>query len=220
MPPLDADDDKVGCASDHKIVLVRPINKISTESAVNSRIVKMRPITGSGLQKLKGWFIDQTWTEVYEEESAHDKAAVFQKLLLDALNKFLPEKMNKFRSDDQVWMTPALKLLDRKRKRIYRKERRSDRWKELHNLFKKEVKVAKSKFYEKTIADLKNKSPKQWYSALKRIGSYNKQVEQVNVEDISHLSDQTQAEIIADSFCSIPNSYEPLKKKRHFGAAF
>ena len=211
LPPLDADHDKAGCASDHKIVLVKPIDKFSTESAVNSRLVKMRPITGSGVQKLKDWFIDQNWTEVYQEESAHKKASVFQTLLLDALNKFLPEKMNKFRSDDQVWMTPALKLLDRRRKRIYRKERRSNRWKELHNLFKKEVKVAKSNFYKKTIDDLKNKSPKQWYSALKRISAYDKKMDQVNVEDINHLSDQNQAEVIADSFCAIPNSYEPLK---------
>ena len=56
---------------------------------------------------------------------------------------------------------------------------------------------------------MKEKSPGQWYSALKRITSTDQQSEQINIEEIRHLSDQ--AEQIAESFCTIPNEYEALQ---------
>ena len=37
--------------------------------------------------------------------------------------------------------------------------------------------------------------------------------EQINIEEINHLSDQEQAEIIAEKFSSIPNLYESLKSE-------
>ena len=101
--------------------------------------------------------------------------------------------------------------MDRKRKRIFQTERRSEKWKKMNKLFKKEVKRAKAQFYKNTIADLKQKNPGQWYSCLKRITSHDQMNQQINIEEISHLPDQEQAEIIADKFSSIPNLYQPLK---------
>ena len=154
---------------------------------------------------MRNWFIDQSWDEVYEAESAHEKAAVFQRMLLKALNDIFPEKVRKINSDDQPWISNRLKVLDRKRKRLYHKERRSEKWKAMNKLFKKEIKSAKAKFYQKTVEDLKTKNPGQWYSCLKRITSYDQKDGQINIDEISHLSDQDQAEKIADKFTSIPN---------------
>jgi hypothetical protein len=80
-------------------------------------------------------------------------------------------------------------------------------------MFKQEVKSAKAQFYKKTVADLKNKSPGQWYSVLKRITSRDQRNELINIDEISHLPDQEQAEIIAEKFSSIQNQYDPLKKE-------
>ena len=110
-------------------------------------------------------------------------------------------------------MTTKLKKLDRKRKRVFHIERRSERWKNLNKSFKQEVKLAKKLFYKNTIADLKEKSPGQWYSALKRITSSNQQSEQINIQEIRHLSDQDQAEQIAEKFCAIPNEYDALQSE-------
>ena len=81
----------------------------------------------------------------------------------------------------------------------------------MNKLFKKEVKSAKSQFYQKTVAELKTKSPGQWYSCLKKITSYDQQSGKINIDEIRHLSDQEQAELIADKFTSIPNQYDALK---------
>ena len=77
-------------------------------------------------------------------------------------------------------------------------------------LFQKELKKAKSDFYEKTISDLKLKNPGQWYSALKRIMSRDQMNDELIVDEISHLDNQQQAEKIADTFSDIPNQYERL----------
>ena len=55
-----------------------------------------------------------------------------------ALNSYLPEKQRQISSDDQPWITHRLKMLDRKRKRIYSKERKSERWSQANKLFKHE----------------------------------------------------------------------------------
>ena len=104
--------------------------------------------------------------------------------------------------------------MDRKRKRVYRSERRSQKWQNLDKIFKKEVKKAKADFYKQTVAELKTKKPGQWYSCLKKITSFDQQkTEQTMVDEISHLSDQQQAELIAERFASIQNEYQSLKNE-------
>ena len=214
LDPLDADPDKKGKKSDHRIVVVRPKNVLNNKSTRETRQVKVRPYPESGIKKMKDWFIDKSWMEVTEAVTAHDKAEVFQKILIDKLDEIFPEKVRTFSSDDQPWMSHKLKKIDRRRKRIFHKERRSEKWKNLDKLFKIEVKAAKAKFYSKSVADLKNKKPHQWYSALKRITSHDQHKRKtVNINEINHLSNQDQAEMIADQFASIPNEYSSLQSE-------
>ena len=101
--------------------------------------------------------------------------------------------------------------MDRYRKRLYHKQRRSEKWKCMNKLFKKEVKDAKAKFYMNKVADLKQTNPSRWYSCLKQITSFDQHKrEEVIVDQISHLSDQQQSEVIADQFSKIQNQYEAL----------
>ena len=95
---------------------------------------------------MKDWFIDQTWDQVYQAESANDKAKIFQDTLIKALDQIFPEKIRNVSSDDQPWISHRLKVLDRKRKRIFHRERRSEKWKSLNKMFKKEIKKAKAQF--------------------------------------------------------------------------
>ena len=159
LEPLDADPDKDGKRSDHRFVVARAISIINNRSGRETRTVKVRPMPESGIQKMKNWFVDQSWDDVYQAESAHEKAALFQETLLKALDDFFPEKVRKINSDDQPWISNRLKVLDRRRKRLYHKERRSEKWKIMNKMFKKEVKSAKAKFYQKTVGGFKNKEP-------------------------------------------------------------
>ena len=58
LDPLDPDPDKNGVKSDHRVVLIRPINIINNKSTRTTREVKVRPFPQSGLDSMKEWFID------------------------------------------------------------------------------------------------------------------------------------------------------------------
>ena len=213
LDPLDADPDKNGKPADHLIVVSKPINILENKCSRQTRTIKVRPFPESGFLKFKEWLIDESWETVYKAESAHQKAKLFQNLLVQKMDEFFPEKIKKIQSDDQPWICHKLKQLDRKRKRIFRQERRSIKWRKLNKLFKKEVKSAKANFYKKSVAELKLKKPGQWYSCLKKISSYDQlKDDQPVVDDISHLPDQKQAELIAEQFASIQNEYESIQK--------
>ena len=157
LDPLDPDPDKNGVQSDHRIPLIRPINSLNNKRSGSSRTIKVRPFPQSGIDALQEWFISQNWNLVYKAESGHEKAAVFQKLLVDILNKIFPEKTRKINTNDKPWITIKLKKLDRKRKRAYHKQRKSFKFKVLDKKFKLEAKLAKRKFYEREISILKSK---------------------------------------------------------------
>ena len=50
------------------------------------------------------------------------------------------------------------------------------------------------------VADLKEKQPRKWYKAVKRMTSYINKEEQLTVDKISRLADQEQCDLIADDF--------------------
>ena len=87
------------------------------------------------MDKMKEWFINQTWESVYQAETAHDKARIFQSLMINTLDEIFPEKIRKISSDDQPWIKHKLKKLDRRRRRIFCKQRRSEKRKQLNTLF-------------------------------------------------------------------------------------
>ena len=158
LEPLDPDPDKNGKKSDHRIVLIRPINVINNKPIRRTREIKVRPFPQSGMDRMREWFIDHSWDQVYSAESAHQKAAIFQKILINKMDEIFPEKIRKVHSDDQPWISHKLKQMDRKRKRIFHKERRSERWKSMNKVFKKELKSAKLDSTKIQFLNLKLKS--------------------------------------------------------------
>ena len=90
LPPLDPDPESNGSPADHLMVEMRPITTINNRSAGTKRKVRIRPLPDSGLNQFKGWIEEQTWENVYTATSAHEKASVFQTILMQALDEYLP----------------------------------------------------------------------------------------------------------------------------------
>ena len=112
-----------------------------------------------------------------------------------------PEKTQRINSDDQPWINHKLKVIDRKRKREYNKNRKSEKWNTLDKSFKTNVKIAKKDFHKKIMSELMGKNTSKWYSSLKKMTSHDQhKVEKVIIQDINHLSDEEQAYKLADHF--------------------
>ena len=121
LPPLDPDPEKNGKPSDHKIVVMKPINSINNNPARSLHSVTFIPLPKSGISRMGDWITKFNFEEIYKAENAYDKAELLQKNLLTQLNKFFPEKTSTFSSDDQPWIDIELKSLDRRKKREYSK---------------------------------------------------------------------------------------------------
>ena len=59
LPPLDPDPDTNGKPSDHLIGVMKPIDTVNNKPGRTFKEVKVRPLTSSGLDKLRDWFQNQ-----------------------------------------------------------------------------------------------------------------------------------------------------------------
>ena len=118
----------------------------------------------------------------------------------------------KIASDDEPWFTQPLKRLDRKRRREFNRNRSSPKYKQLCGLYKAKLTSAKRKYKRNMIDSIKEAKPGEWYSMLKRITRFDQgKSEELQVEEISHLSNQEQAERIADKQAEISNLYKEVQ---------
>ena len=154
LGPLDSDPDRNGKPSDHNIVLVQPISVFKNKNSRITQKIEIRPVTEAWIQKMKNWLSGEDWKTVSNAKTSNDKASTFQDIMVTKYKEFFPIKILKVTNDDQPWISQKLKQLDRKQKRIYNKNRRSEAWKLLDKKIKKEVKSAKADFYKKMVADL------------------------------------------------------------------
>ena len=168
-PPINPDTNSTGKPSDHLIVLMRPI---STSLPVPPRVYKTiqtRPITESGMNLFRVWIEEQRWLDIYTCSDVHEKAARFQKLVMDNFKRCFPVKIFKVCEDDQPWFSKSLKKLDRLRKREFFKHKKSEKWEKLNKQFQERCEEEKVKYYENIVCDLKEPNISQWYSKVKRM---------------------------------------------------
>ena len=93
------------------------------------KLIANRPLPESGMLMLKQWLQNEAWQELYQAENAHQKAQILQTGLLKKLDEYLPVKSLKIRYGDLAWISSEIKILDRKQKREYRKNKKSMKWK-------------------------------------------------------------------------------------------
>ena len=173
LPPLDSDPDKDGLPSDHWIPLMRPINVIDNSCTRTYTEITVRPIHQSGMTLMRNWFQKQDWAENLRLESVDMKADLLMSQILGAVDNYLPEKVIKVASDNELWFTQHLMKLDRRRRREYNKNRRSKKYSLLNASFLEKVARAKKKYKRAMIDDIKEARPGEWYSKLKRISRFD-----------------------------------------------
>ena len=164
LTPLGPDEESSCVESDHKIVLMNPINKNENICTRTFRKIYVRPFTNSGLNKLDNWFKLQTWGEILETKCVSKKAELLQSMVLSKVEQYLPVKHRKIAIDDQPWYTEELKKLKRRKCREYHKNRKSVKYLDLNSKYNKKLKLAKRRYKRKHIDDVLTSSDKQWYS--------------------------------------------------------
>ena len=212
LPPLQADPGSGGATADHKITIMRPINMMNNKPARATRQIKVRPLPESILNLIKTALQVHSWNNVYTAATSHEKAWIFHKEVMEIVNQIAPERYRNISTDDQPWYTEQLKILDRKRRREFNQNRRSDRYNRIQNEYKTKCSQAKKAFFRGMVRQVKEANPGQWYSLLKRITKYDSEKQdELQIAEINHLTDAEQAEMIAEHFNATSLEYEPIK---------
>ena len=108
----------------------------------------------SGIDLFGSWIKNQSWNEVFEAKTVDEKSEILQNILLNKLEEFLPSKKKKVCSVDQPFCTEKMKHLKRLKSREFHKNRKSLKWRDLNQRYKKEVSKAKKKYYKDIVKDL------------------------------------------------------------------
>ena len=211
-PPLQNDANN-GAPSDHLVVLMFPISSELECPPRVYRTVQYRPLTDSGVKIYGEWLAEQTWAGIYAEQDCHKKAEIFQTQLLQKYEEIFPIKQLKICDEDKPWFSKSLKLLDRKRKREFLKNKKSEKWHSLNEEFIEKMNLEKSNYYSNIVADLKETNPSKWYSKVKRMTGKDKNCEVNHIEELSGKDDVDQREIIANHYAKISQEYEPVKNE-------
>ena len=77
------------------------------------------------LELLKSQFKCEQWQKLRESNSAHEQAHLFHSQLVKICNNIIPEKNQIISSDDQLWYTERLKVLNEKKKKEFHKNQKS-----------------------------------------------------------------------------------------------
>ena len=133
-------------------------------------------------------------------------------MLVEKYEEFFPEKDVTIFSDDQPFFSNKLRIMKRRKGRVYSKYRRSEKWKKMNEKYELELDKVKQEFYNKKIKNLRKVNPKYWYREFKKLTSFDQhKSDEIVVEDIKDLPNNAQVELIADKFAAISQEYDKLE---------
>ena len=210
-PPLVPDDPSAAAPSDHSGNLLFPKSIQGIRNNRQYKSVNIRPITQSKLSALGKWIVQEDWHSLDSENDTNKKLDLFTNIVKTMLDEIAPTKTIKISCDDPAWMNARIKACIRKRNREYQKHRSSNKYNYLKKKCRKLCKTAKTDFANNFVTNLKDKDPKTWMAAMKKLGKANHEKE----ADTWHFenevkNDQDLCEEIAEYFAEISGSFPPL----------
>ena len=130
------------------------------------------------------------------------------------VNVHFPLKKITISDFDRPFFTEELRLLRRKRQRRYQKFGKDQNYKQINIEFQAKLKLAKSKYRDKIIQQLKEGKRGSTYSALKKLSLRTDQTNQNTFTLPSHqtkgLSAKQSANVIASYFANISSEFSPV----------
>ena len=75
------------------IVFMKPIDAINNNPARSIKVVTFRPLPESGVREMGNWIVSHDWGKIYRANTAHEKAEILQKTLLQKMDYFYLRKL-------------------------------------------------------------------------------------------------------------------------------
>ena len=204
--PLETED---GRKSDHRVAWAEAL----FEREVNRKLTySYREHTEKGAADFLADLLVQNWFPVYEATTSSTKVEKFQLVLDSLMDKHFKTKTVVRSEKDPPWLNQKIKNMIKKRRRVYDREGRSKKWKEMKKasdeLCRKRCKAFIDR--QKQVRSAANAS-RAFFRNVKAFDSKEKPV----VFDVRDLfpgqEDQPVAESLADHFNAISNEFNGLQ---------
>ena len=206
--------------SDHSTALTTP-HTVNTIQQPQEYITQtFRPLPDSGVREFGQWICSEGWGDIQDTASPSAQVQEFENILNRNLDTFLPQKNVKIRQNfDKPFITKELKTLDRKIKREYRKNCKSEKYLLLKKSYDDKFKRAAKAYLDKNVRSLMEDDPGKAYQTLKKMSSQPGDCNEDNTfQLLSHLEDGLTAEqsieSIAEHFARISQEYAPLDRNK------
>ena len=125
LEPLD---DERGSESDHRVVFLSANFRTERQKTVT---YSYRHYTPAGARQFQAWIATAQWGSVYTTSTTSRKAAAFQSILDEGMDRFFPVKTNTKRESDPPWINQKIRDLVMRRRKVYDREGRSGRWRKM-----------------------------------------------------------------------------------------
>ena len=205
LPPLSSDN---GPRSDHNVVIVEA--RLPRLHQFKKRKITYRKITEDGKRRFKALLDGTDWGELegLSSSGAADALAVKLKVMLD---QCFPLRSFMLKSTDPPWMTPKIRKAIRRRKRLFKREGRSEAWRRLKKETEDLIKHAKQERLE-TIKQLikETNDVKGYYRAIKNFSTKEEKLPWDVRSLFPGKTDLQIAEIVAAFFVKISDEFVPL----------
>ena len=170
-PPIQPDDPSKGKPSDHWVPVCTPHTDRYNPPSRNYKTINYRPLPESNVRQFGQWIVKEEWEGVKDDLSPSDQATYFEKVVMDKLNTFCPEKTLRLSSQDKPWVNSEIKQIDRQKSREWTKRGKTLKYQELAKKFKQKYEIEAEKYLNKNVTELMESKPGQAYSVLKRMGA-------------------------------------------------
>lgn len=157
--------------SRHQTLIFRP----TTNSPSTNEVIYISKRNQSPINKLclKQAILDVNWSPLYRATSCQEKFDIFQDTMNALIEKCLPVHTVKRNTNDLPWVTDKFRFLIKKRQ-FYFHSGNETLFRFYRNKVNRERKKLKSDHVMKTMCNLKQNNPRDWWKNIKSLVGINK----------------------------------------------
>ena len=164
IPPLEEEN---GTRSDHDILLIE--SKILRQKFCVKYVINKRRMRQEDIEKFNGLMITTNW-EVIRTGDPSSSTDRLQSLLSAYTESCFPRRKITIKSVDKPWMTERIRRETRRKRLIYRREGRSDRWWRQENKTGELIRARKINFADGVKTSVKEAgNMRAYYQAIKKL---------------------------------------------------
>ena len=208
LPPLLCNDESG--ASDHSVVFLATSFPLHHE--FKKRVITFRPYTQRGEEMFGQLLLGTDWSHL---EAAEEPADLLRERLDCYVDMCFPKKKRTFKSTDKPWLTKKIQLLTRRKKREYKRNGKSMRWKRMEDEVERDLLESRVSFFDRVKSRLvKSGNSREYFRAVAALASGDQGIDDKwSLSDMfPGKSDGEVAEEVATFFNRISSEYTPLSE--------